>query len=132
MRYERPTIIRREPIAALLIDGASSEQRPDTETISDVNRKDNIVPVTWEAHPRRYAAPAIDRREPIAGLLIVAKSEQPNDAVTSDVHVKDNIVPVTWGSAAMVEYSQPAISRREPLQALLAQNPSDLKPDVDR
>jgi hypothetical protein len=117
MRYERPTIIRRERIEALLFDSTKSEK-----TFSDVHRKENIRPVIWpviwpvmrEARRERYAAPAIDRREPIAGLLNVAKSEK----TISDVHRKENVRPVTW-VARRERYAAPAIDRREPIAGLL-------------
>ena len=46
VRYESPSIVRREQLKALLLDGAKSDLPADTN-VSDVNVKDNIVPVRW-------------------------------------------------------------------------------------
>jgi hypothetical protein len=81
MQYERPAIVSRERIEGLLLIKSDPKQTP-----SDVNLKENVVPVVW------YEAPAIVARERIEGLLVLQKSEK----VRSDVHAKANIVPVTW------------------------------------
>ena len=70
MRYERPTIVRRERIAALLGDAGKSEV-----TVSDVNIKDNVQAVVWGASVE-YSSPAIAKREPLHALLDVSKSER--------------------------------------------------------
>ena len=83
MRYERPMIVKREPVAGLLLE--KSEKPQD----SDVNLKDNVVPVAWP-----YEPPAIVEREPVTGLLR-DKSEKTKPA-PSDVNLKENVVPVRW------------------------------------
>jgi hypothetical protein len=68
MRYERPAIARRERLSGLLFI-----PRSDVDVVeSDVDIKDNVVPVTWR---QRYESPAVTRREPIAGLLDVVRSD---------------------------------------------------------
>ena len=46
MRYECPRIIRRDAIAGLLVAAKSDIKQPDGVD-SDVNIKENIVPVRW-------------------------------------------------------------------------------------
>ena len=50
-RYEQPTIERRDTIAGLLIAAAPSDVKPKPTAppigISDVNIKENILPVRW-------------------------------------------------------------------------------------
>jgi len=99
MRYERPRIIRRDRIAGLLdIIKSDGDAAP-----SDVNLKENFVPVVWSEPSRagvelgagvQYESPAIVRRDRIAGLLDIAKSD--GDAAPSDVNLKENFVPVAW------------------------------------
>jgi hypothetical protein len=131
MRYERPTIIRRELVEALLLDTVDSDVAPDGVR-SDVHRKENIRAVVWPADRVRYAAPAIDRREPVAGLLIVAKSEnQPQpDGVPSDRAIKGNVVPVVWDATTPIAYAKPVIAQREPVAALLTVAKSEQGNDV--
>ena len=52
IRYEQPAIVRRDTIAGLLTDGAApSDVKPKPTAppigISDVNVKENILPVRW-------------------------------------------------------------------------------------
>ena len=84
MRYERPRIIKREPVAALLIEKSDKPQD------SDVNAKENIVPVAWP-----YEPPTVVGREPVAGLLR-EKSDVKEKPVPSARDLKDNIVLVRW------------------------------------
>jgi len=98
MRYERPGIVRRDPIAGLLSPKQLSDVQNKGTAPSDVNIKDNVVPVVWPAQRSAYATPAIVRRDSIAGMLDGAA---PSDVNTqpdfeSDVNIKDNIVPVRW------------------------------------
>ena len=91
MRYERPTIVRRDRIEALLIDTAKSNAKPDGAP-SDVNVKTNIQSVEWRGETVAYTKPEIADRTAISGFLTVSKS----DVKSSDVNVKANIVPVRW------------------------------------
>ena len=50
-------------------DATSSDSKPE----SDVNIKENIVPVAW---PVEYASPAIVERQSISGLLDLSGSDQ--------------------------------------------------------
>ena len=101
MRYERPSIVRREQIKALLLDGAKSDLPDAGDTnVSDVNLKEHIRPVVWNTPDREsvpYATPSIVKRDPIKGLLdgVMSDVKQP-DGIASDVNVKDNVVPVRW------------------------------------
>jgi hypothetical protein len=48
MRYDRPGIVRREPLAGLLVATKSDiKQPPPDVSQSDVNLKTNVVPVRW-------------------------------------------------------------------------------------
>jgi hypothetical protein len=85
-RYERPTIVRRDRIEALLIDTSKS----------DVDVKANIQSVGWRGETVAYTRPAIADRTPISGFLTVSKSDPKQDVAESDVRVKDNVVPVRW------------------------------------
>jgi hypothetical protein len=105
MRYEAPKIVRREDIKGLLSVAVKSD------VPSDVNIKENIVPVTWSRDA--YEPPAVASREPLAALLLdTVKS----DHVVSDVHLKENIVAVTWSGEP---YEPPAVVAREQLAGLL-------------
>ena len=98
MRYECPTIVRRERIAAVLT-AVQSNVKPDVGVKSDVRVKDNVRPVTWGEPAEPYAAPAIAARESLEGLLDSMQSNAkpvPDVNVPSDVRVKANIVPVRW------------------------------------
>lgn len=98
MRYERPSIVRRERIGSLLADSAPSDkkQKPGTGN-SDVHVKANIQAVTWAGETVAYAKPEVAAREALEGFLIVTPSDKKNDgAPSSDVHVKEHIVPVRW------------------------------------
>jgi hypothetical protein len=67
VQYERPSIVRREPIGDLLADTVPSDQQKDA-AISDVRRKVNIRPVVWTSRVA-YERPGINRRERLDGLL---------------------------------------------------------------
>ena len=96
MRYERPAIVRRESIVGLATV-ALSDVKPPPTNLSDVNKKDNIVPVAWAGESVAYEAPAIVGRDDIVGLATAASSDvKPPDGVPSDVNIKDNVVPVRW------------------------------------
>ena len=71
MRYERPRIVHRERIEALLSPAVKS----DVSTPSDVRVKEHIRPVTWGDGPTAYTPPAITGREPLAGLLDTVVSD---------------------------------------------------------
>jgi len=95
--YERPTIVRRDRIEALLVDTSRSDpKQPDGTPPSDVNVKANIRPVVWGAETVAYTRPEIADRTPMSGFLTVSKSDPEQDVATSDVWVKDNVVPVRW------------------------------------
>ena len=93
MRYERPTIIRRDSIIGLAA-AAPSDIPADGTGVSDVYKKDNVVPVVWAGEVVAYETPAVSRRDSIAGLAGTRPSDLPPKS--SDVNVKDNIVPVRW------------------------------------
>jgi hypothetical protein len=100
MGYERPRIVRRERVEALLGDTAQSDVNPPPDGIpSDVHKKDNVVPVAWAGEAVGYESPAIVGRERIEAMLMtVAQSDDnpPPDGAISDVNVKGNVVPVRW------------------------------------
>jgi hypothetical protein len=79
---------------------SEKKQPPNDAVTSDRAAKANAVPVVWGATtPVVYAKPSINGREPIAGLLTVAKSEKkqpPNDVAESDRAIKANVVLVRW------------------------------------
>ena len=119
-RYERPSIVRRDRIEALLIDTAKS----DTKQPSDVNEKANIQPVVWAGETVAYDQPAITDRTAIAGLLDTVKSDVKQDVASSDLNVKTNIRPVAWAGEA-VAYTEPAITDRTAISGLLTVSKSD-------
>lgn len=125
-RYERPTIVRRDRIEALLIDTTKSDPK---QPPSDVNVKANIRPVAWSDETVAYTKPAIADRTDIAGFLTVSKSDPKNDGVDSDVNVKANIRSVEWRGET-VAYTQPAIADRTPISGFLIVAKSDPKQDV--
>jgi len=126
-RYERPTIVRRDRIEALLIDTSKSEVKPDG-TPSDVNVKANIQPVVWGGETVVYTEPAIADRTALAGFLTVSKSDPKQDGI-SDVNVKANLRPVEWPGETVV-YTQPAIADRTPISGFLIVAKSNPKQDV--
>lgn len=133
MRYERPAVVHREPVAALLTIINRSDGN-DTVKISDAERKAKIVPVAWDEDPRSsYAPPAVEHRERIAALLLPALNSDLRSG--SDVDSKDNVVPVVWEDASAGEHAKPSIVHREPLIALLDIAKSDVRdgqPSSDR
>ena len=96
MRYERPAIVRRESIVGLATVTLSDVKQPPDGGVSDVHKKDNIVPVAWAGEVVAYEAPAVSRRDVVAGLADTAASDTKPDAQQSDVNLKDNVVPVRW------------------------------------
>lgn len=133
MRYERPTITRRELISALLSDTVPSDGVKDGAP-SDVHKKDNVVAVAWPDAPTpaalRYETPAVDRRESIVGLATAAPSDNTNDNFQSDVSKKDNVVPVGWSGSEALRYETPGIARRESIAGLADTAPSDSTADA--
>lgn len=113
VRYERPSIVRRERIGSLLATVAQSDQKKPDAQASDVRLKENVQPVTWGDEVVEYDRPEITTREPLDGLLQQPPSDLPPDAI-SDVHRKENVQPVAWGGE-VVEYERPEINCREPL-----------------
>jgi hypothetical protein len=132
MRYERPKIVRREPIAGLLVAAKTDKDA----TPSDADLKENVVPVLWgtrygEGHDdpatdRAYETPSIVRRERIDGLLAAVKTD--GDIGISDLDRKENIVPVLWGTrygeghddpATDRAYETPSVVRRDRIEGLL-------------
>ncbi|MFA5884649.1 MAG: hypothetical protein WDA60_12415 [Acidimicrobiia bacterium] len=129
MGYERPSITRRESIVGLAT-AAPSDPIPKQ---SDVNKKDNVVPVAWaessETPPLRYETPSVARRESIVGLASAAPSDLPPDTIPSDIAKKDNVLPVEWSEPKALRYETPGIARRESIAGLADAAPSDLLPD---
>ena len=81
----------------------------------------------------RYERPMIVRRERIAGLLLVARSDTDTDTdfATSDANLKENVAPVTWSEPRRLVYENPAIARHDRVAGLLDFVRSDFNHDVD-
>jgi hypothetical protein len=125
MDYQRPAVVRREPMTGLLTVISRSDADDDTDTdgstASDLHMKDNVLPVAWSGEP--YEAPAVADREAIAGLARLKRSSDEDEdtdsdgsGIPSDRHIKDNVVAVGWSGQP---YQAPAIADREPVAGLL-------------
>ena len=87
MRYERPRIVRREPVGGL------ADTTKSDKVTSDAASKDNVVPVVWRDG---YQPPAVARREAVAALGDTTKSDP---VAPSDAASKEHVVPVRWDVA---------------------------------
>ena len=116
VRYESPTIVQRERIAAVLTVSRSERRTPRRATCTS---RRTSRPWCGATDRGRAPGPAISHREPLAGLLNDSvKSESRDGAAGSDRNIKDNVVPVAWSDGSR-PYADPAITGREPLAGLL-------------